>query len=129
MLIDGMTAANDLGLTDAVPARVVVHTDARHRSLLLDQLMIEFKLTAPSKLFWADRPAMRIVQGLHWLKDTLPGDQGRIMKRLHSILDDPESGAAMREDLQSGLHTLPAWMQRILRDLLSRGENFHELAE
>jgi hypothetical protein len=63
------------------------------------------------------------------IKDTLPGDQGRIMKRLHSILDDPESGAAMREDLQSGLHTLPAWMQRILRDLLSRGENFHELAE
>src|SRR5438309_1356289 len=27
ILVDGMTAANDLGLTDAVPGRVVVHTD------------------------------------------------------------------------------------------------------
>ena len=31
MLVDGMTAANDLGLTDAVPANIVVHTDARRR--------------------------------------------------------------------------------------------------
>ena len=32
MLVDGMTAANDLGLSDAVPGRIVVHTDARLRS-------------------------------------------------------------------------------------------------
>jgi hypothetical protein len=31
MLVDGLTAANDLGLSDAVPAKVVVHTDARLR--------------------------------------------------------------------------------------------------
>ncbi len=31
MLVDGMTAANDLGLSDAVPARVTIHTDARRR--------------------------------------------------------------------------------------------------
>ncbi len=29
MLIDGITAANDLGLTNAVPAHIVIHTDAR----------------------------------------------------------------------------------------------------
>ena len=29
LLVDGMTAANDLGLTDAVPARVTIHTDTR----------------------------------------------------------------------------------------------------
>ena len=28
VLVDGLTAANDLGLTDAVPARIVVHADA-----------------------------------------------------------------------------------------------------
>ena len=29
MLVDGMTAANDLGLSDAVPGRIVMHVDAR----------------------------------------------------------------------------------------------------
>ena len=29
ILVDGMTAANDLGLTDAVPARVTIYTDTR----------------------------------------------------------------------------------------------------
>lgn len=29
VLVDVMTAANDLGLTNAVPAKIIVHTDAR----------------------------------------------------------------------------------------------------
>jgi hypothetical protein len=129
MLIDGMTAANDLGLTDAVPARVVVRTDARLRPLRLGNLTIEFKPTAPSKLYWAGRPAMRVVQALHWLKDMLPGDHDRIMKRLRAILRDPSNGTAVREDLRSGLPTLPTWMQRIVRDLLDSVENSNWQAE
>ena len=118
MLVDGMTAANDLGLTDAVPAHVIVHTDARRRAITLGNLTIEFKLTAPSKLYWADRPAMRVVQALHWLKDMLPDDEKRIMSRLAAILDDPHHGLMIRQDLESGLKALPAWMQRIVRLLL-----------
>lgn len=116
MLIDGMTAANDLGLTDAVPGRVVVRTDARIKPLCVDNLTIEFKPTAPSKLYWAGRPAMRFVQALHWLKDMLPNDL--ITKRLRDILRDPKNGKAIREDLRAGLFTLPTWMQRVVRDLL-----------
>ena len=40
LLVDGMTAANDLGLTDAVPARLTIHTDARRRAIQLDKLTI-----------------------------------------------------------------------------------------
>ncbi len=69
---DGITAANQRGLTDAVPAKVTVHTDARLRPIHLDSLVINFKPTAPSRLYWAGRPAMRIVQALHWLHDMLP---------------------------------------------------------
>jgi hypothetical protein len=118
MLVDGLTAANDLGLTTAVPSRVVIHTDARRRSIQLDKLQIDFKHTAPSKLFWAGRPAMRIVQALHWIKDTLPSDHGRIVARLSSILADPKHGKALRDDLRQGLSTLPAWMQTVVRELL-----------
>ncbi|WP_321893811.1 DUF6088 family protein [Paraburkholderia tropica] len=117
LLVDGMTAANDLGLTDAVPAHVTIHTDARRRAIQLDKLTIQFKLTAPSRLYWAGRPAMRIVQALHWLKDTLPADKPRIVKRLTALLDDPVQGDPIRHDLLVGFHTLPAWMQAIVREL------------
>lgn len=119
MLVDGMTAANDLGLTTAVPSHVVIHTDARRRSIQLDRLTIDFKRTAPSKLYWAGRPAMRIVQALHWLKDTLSSDHDRIIARLSSILTDPKQGKALRDDLRQGLSTLPAWMQAVVRELLN----------
>ena len=118
MLVDGMTAANDLGLTTAVPARVVIHTDTRRRTILLDNLTIEFKQTAPSKLYWSGRPAMRIVQALQWLKDTLPADRDRIVAHLSMLLADRRHGRDLRNDLRAGLATLPVWMQDLVRELL-----------
>lgn len=117
LLVDGMTAANDLGMTDAVPARVTIHTDARRRSIQLDNLVIEFKLTAPSRLYWAGRPAMRVVQALHWLKDTLATDRDRILSRLAQVLADPVHGPTICQDLLDGFSMLPAWMQSLVREL------------
>jgi hypothetical protein len=121
MLVDGMTAANDLGMSDAVPGRVIVHTAARLRPVHLGNLTITFRPTAPSKLFWAGRPAMRVVQALHWLREavTKPEDRDRIIHRLQTILADPAHGAIIRADLLAGLPTLPAWMQDLLRGLLA----------
>lgn len=117
LLVDGMTAANDLGLTDAVPAHVTIHTDARRRSIQLDRLTIDFKQTAPSRLYWAGRPAMRVVQALHWLKDTLVTDRDRIQRRLAQVLADPTHGAAIGQDLIDGFSGMPAWMQSLVREL------------
>lgn len=117
LLVDGMTAANDLGLTDAVPARVSIHTDSRRRTIQLDKLTIAFKQTAPSRLYWAGRPAMRVVQALHWLKDTLVSDRDRILRRLAQVLADPTHGAAIRQDLVDGFGVMPAWMQSLVREL------------
>lgn len=117
LLVDGMTAANDLGLTDAVPARVTIHTDARRRAVKLDNLVIEFKQTAPSRLYWAGRPAMRVVQALHWLKDTFATDRPRILSKLSQLLADPVHGDAIRQDLLEGFSTLPTWMQNFVREL------------
>jgi hypothetical protein len=117
VLVDGLTAANQLGLADAVPAHVVVHTDARIRPIKLGKLAITFKVTAPSRLYWAGRPAMRVVQALHWVRDLLPTEQDRILKRLQSIVSDPAHGTAIRQDLVAGIHTLPTWMQDVVRNL------------
>jgi hypothetical protein len=56
VVIDGMTAANDLGLTTAVPARIEVLVDARLKPIKLGSQEIHFKYAAPSRLYWADRP-------------------------------------------------------------------------
>jgi Family of unknown function (DUF6088) len=126
ILVDGITAANDLGFSDAVPAKVVVHTDARRSPLRLGGLNIIFKTTAPSKLHWAGRPAMRVVQALHWLKDRLAVDGPQIRQRLQRILSDPDHGPAIKADLRDDLSVLPIWMQDFVRDLVA--ENAGDIA-
>jgi hypothetical protein len=124
-LPDGITAANQLGLTDAVPAKVTLHTDARLRPIHLDKLIIAFKPTAPSRLYWAGRPAMRIVQALHWLHDMLPAEGDSILTRIRKILNDPKQGKAIRDDLRSGLDALPGWMRDLVTRLLHDSDHSH----
>ena len=51
ILIDGMTAANDLGLTTAVPARIEVLVDARLKPIRLGASQeIRFRTAAASRL-------------------------------------------------------------------------------
>lgn len=125
MLVDGLTAANELGLTNAVPGRIVVHSEIRRRSIKLGNQVIEFKQTAPSRLYWAGRPAMRVVQALHWLKDILPQQKGQVVRKLAGVFAAPE-GMAIRDDLQKGFSALPTWMQPIVRELIAVPDH-HEL--
>jgi hypothetical protein len=102
-------------------ARSAARSAARLRPIKLGKQVIAFRPTAPSKLFWAGRPAMRVVQALHWLRDALtnPDDRRRILRRLRTILADKDQGAAIAADLSEGLPTLPAWMQDLVRQLLA----------
>jgi hypothetical protein len=120
MLVDGMTAANDLGLTDAVPAKIVVHTDARRRAINLGNATITFRQTAASKLFWAGRPAMRIVQALHWLRDLLgrEGESDQVKSKLAKFFEDPTAGPHLKADLRAGMTALPTWMREFLKPLV-----------
>jgi hypothetical protein len=129
ILVDGITAANDLGLTDAVPARIEVLTDGRLRPIKLGNLILDFHYAAPSRLYWAGRPAMRFVQALHWLREMLPSDDGRLRRRLISILRDQYHGQAIRNDLRAGFSSLPEWMRAIIRDLLKEAETAESLAK
>jgi hypothetical protein len=68
---------------------------------------------------------MRIVQSLYWLRDELKSidttSQSSIRAKLTSILSDPNA-ALVKDDLVSGLNTLPAWMQSWIRELLTNVE-------
>jgi hypothetical protein len=103
--------------------RAVIDAVAR-RDQIRGNLAITFKHTAASKLHWAGRPAMRVVQALHWLRDTMPGDDdGQWHQRLASLLADPVHGADLRDDLADGMTTLPSWMQDMLRPLIADEES------
>ena len=120
VLVDGMTAANDLGLTNAVPAKIVVHTDSRLKTVRLGNLDITFRTAAASKLYWAGRPAMRVIQALHWLRDTMGdvNEDRKLRRKLSHLLWSDRGGDRLRADLQDGMSTLPAWMQDYLKPIL-----------
>ena len=122
LLVDGMTAANDLGLTTAVPARIEVLVDGRLKPIRLGNQVIHFKTAAASRLFWAGRPAMRVVQALYWMQDLLSQREEwvRTMQKLHKILADKDQGNAIREDLQKGFSGVPIWMQPMISELVGK---------
>jgi len=121
MLIDGMTAANELGFTTAVPAKIIAHTSARRASIdLRGGQKIIFKQTAPSKLKWAGRPAMRLVQALLWLKGTKFENTEKLRARVREYLADPRR-KNVRKDLSAGFKDLPtAWLQELLRPIVTK---------
>jgi hypothetical protein len=126
LLIDGMTAANDLGLTTAVPAQVTVLTDARLRPITLGAQQIHFRQAAPSRLHWAGRPAMRVVQALHWLRDVLPSDRDAIQRRLSLVIARHDQADAIVADLRAGLSAMPIWMHALVRDLIAGLSHVHD---
>jgi hypothetical protein len=121
ILVDGMTAANDLGLTNAVPAKIEVLVDGRFKPIKLGNQEIVFKHAAPSRLYWADHPGMRVVQALHWLKDVLTeeDENRRVKSILKRLFEDGDAGKKISDDLKAHLGSLPIWMQDFLRPLLA----------
>ena len=123
-VIDGMTAANELGFTTAVPARIEVLVDARLKPIRFGNQEIHFRFAAPSRLYWAGRPAMRVVQALHWMQDMLSqeSERQRVRVMLRRLFTDPRHGQTIRDDLRAGFSALPIWMQEFLRDLLGTAD-------
>lgn len=120
-LIDGMTAANELGLTNAVPAKIEVLVDTRLKPIQLGNQKIIFKNAAASRLYWAGRPGMYLVQALHWMHDVMTNEleRGRVDSTIMKLLKDDKSGHRLALDLKEGLSAMPIWMQEILRKPLS----------
>lgn len=112
-----MTAANTLGLTNAVPAKIEVMVDARLKPIELGNQKIVFKHAAPSRLYWAGRPGMYLVQALHWLHDAIQGEaeHAKVDRIIRKLLTNSDEGAKLTEDLRIGLSAMPIWMRDILR--------------
>ena len=78
---DGLVAANQLGLTNAVPAKTSYVTDGHSRTLTIDGRTVRFRHAGPSVMRWTGRPSAPCSAGaaVAW-----PGCRRRCASRLNS---------------------------------------------
>jgi len=111
MMPDGLAAAHRLGLTNAVPAKVLYWTDGSSRTIPVGDHTIHLKHVRPGLIRWADHAAAAVVSALMWLGPSLATDS-RLLDRLRQRLP-----LSVKQDLANGISTLPAWAAPIARAL------------
>jgi hypothetical protein len=141
VLVDGMTAANDLGLTTAVPARSTIYADTYHRTIEIEAsagdpqaikpviYQLDFKRISAKTAFWAGRPAMRVIQALTWFRDERSSLDAAVNGIVRHLSRDPNR-PMVAQDLRDNIHAVPAWMyplvEAISRKLLTENQSESE---
>ena len=110
---DGLVAANQLGLTNAVPAKASYLTDGHSRTLKIDGRTVRLRHAGPSVMQWAGRPAAPVVQALRWLGPRAAADR-EIVSALNRHLPDK-----VKFDLLHNSRDLPAWALPLARSISS----------
>lgn len=100
---DGMAAANQLGLTNAVLAKPCYVTDGASRSVEIDGRTIRFRHASPSVMRWAGKAAAPVVQALRWLGPAASADS-QVASILKRRLPD-----VVKQDLFQNRQDLPGW--------------------
>jgi len=113
IMTDGLVAANQLGLTNAVPAKVSFVTDGHSRTVKIDGRTIQFRHAGPSVMQWAGRPAAPVVQALRWLGPAAAADT-RVLSTLSRHLPDD-----VKRDLLQNSRDLPGWALPLVRSITS----------
>ncbi len=109
----GAYAANLLGLSDQVPAKVIFLTDGRSKRVRLGKLDIVLKQTSPRNMATAGRVSGLVIQALRYLGKTHV--KGDTVKRLDRKLSPDD-----RKQLSKDLAYAPAWIGDIMRRLSTK---------
>ncbi len=106
----GAYAANLLGLTDQVPARIVYLTDGANRTVIVGNQQIVLKHTTPKNMATAGLISGLVIQALRHLgKDHV---DGRIIQKLDRRLSPEDKQRLIRD-----IRYVPAWIGDIFRKL------------
>lgn len=110
---DGLAAVNQLGLTNAVPAKVSFVTDGHSRTLKIDGRTVRFRHAGPSVTRWAGKPAAPVVQAVRWLgRDAVTDAQ--VVLTLRRCLPD-----RVKLNLWQNRQDLPGWAQSLAQMITS----------
>lgn len=131
VLVDGMTAANDVGLTTAVPARSTIHADTYPRTIEIEAsagdpkattpviYKLDFKRISAKTAFWAGRPAMRVVQALLWFRDERSSLETAVNGIVRYLARNPDRDR-IAQDLRENVQAVPAWMYPLIETITRR---------
>ncbi len=108
---DGLVSANQLGLTNAVPAKLSYITDGHSRTLKIDGRTVRFRHASPSVMQWTGKPAAPVVQALRWLGPAAAAD-ARVVSTLKRLLPDD-----VKRDLLQNSRDLPGWAVPLARSI------------
>jgi hypothetical protein len=106
----GAYAANTLGLSEQVPARIVFLTDGPARVVKVGPTTIHLRRTTPNDMETAGRLSGILIQALRELGE----DHVTPARIAHLRCTIP---AAKRQELLKDIRLAPAWMHPIFRDL------------
>ncbi len=110
----GAYAANALGLSDQVPAKIIILTDGLARKVPLGKLTLVFRRAAPRNLLGAGRRAGLVIQALRHLKGST--EMERHVARLRRDLDP-----GTKKDLAALTPGVPAWMKPLAQKISQDG--------
>lgn len=106
----GAYAANILGLTEQVPAKVVFLTDGQSRIVTIGKTTIQLRRTTPRNMVMAGRLSGLLVQALRALgKDNITQERIEYLKRTIPL--------DARKELLKDIRFAPEWMHFIFRKL------------
>jgi hypothetical protein len=106
----GAYAANTLGLTEQVPAKMVFLTDGPAKTVKIGPMTIELRRTTPKNMEAAGRLSGLLIQALRELGQK----HITLERRAHLKRTIP---LAKRKELLKDLRLAPTWMQPIFREL------------
>ena len=108
---DGIAAAYQLGLTNAVPAKASYVTDGATRNVKIGNRTVHLRHASPSVMAWTGKSSAPVVQALRWLGPQASSDK-RVSATLKSKLPD-----AVKKDLVRNSARLPSWAAPVLHSL------------
>ena len=108
---DGLASANQLGLTNAVPAKASYVTDGSTRTLKIDGRTAWFRHAGPSVMQWTGKPAAPVAQALRWLGPDMATDPQVISTLRRNLPDD------VKRDLWENSGSLPGWALPLARSI------------
>lgn len=113
--VTGAEAANALGLSTQVPARIVYLTDGSSRRMQFGGQVVELRHTTPRNLATAGKVSGTVIQALRYLgREHVDENTVRHLQRVLSECDKQR----LRKDR---IHA-PAWMQPLLLEIAGAAE-------
>ena len=110
--VTGAYAANRLGISEQVPAKIEVLTNSTQRRVSIGKLVLTFRRAAPRNLLGAGTTLGLVFQSLRWF------GQGKVTEKETAILRKQLSNSE-RKELFGLKRQAPVWMHSIIDQIAS----------